>query len=313
MIFYIFRRILGTIPVMGVVALLVFSLLYLAPGDPAVILAGESASMEQLAQMRERMGLDQPMAVQFAKWLGNVLVGDLGTSLHSGQKVTEMIGPRVGPTVSLALVTVVLSLVLAIPMGILAAWARGRWMDKAVMSVAVLGFSTPVFVVGYVLIFVFSVKAGWLPVQGFTPITEDVARFFRTVTLPAVTLSLAYIALVSRITRSSLLETFGEDFIRTARAKGATERRVLLRHALRNSAVPILTVAGSGAAFLIGGVVVTESVFNLPGMGRLVIESVMARDYPVIQGLILLLSLVYIGVNLLTDILYSVFDPRIRY
>lgn len=313
MLFYILRRIVATIPVMGVVALLVFSLLYLAPGDPAVIIAGESASAEQLAKMREDMGLDEPMPVQFAKWLGKVVTGDLGTSLHSGKRVSEMIGARVETTLSLALVTIVLSLLIAIPMGILAAWARGRFADKAMMTTAVLGFSTPVFVVGYTLIYTFSLKAGWFPVQGLTPFSEDPVKFLHTVTLPAFTLSLAYVALVSRITRSSLLEMLGEDFIRTARAKGATERRVLLRHALRNAAVPILTVAGSAAAFLIGGVVVTESVFNLPGMGRLVVESVLARDYPLIQGLILLLSLVYIGINLLTDILYSVFDPRISY
>ncbi len=313
MAFYILRRIIATIPVMGVVALLVFSLLYLAPGDPAIIIAGESASAEQLAKMREDMGLDEPMPVQFAKWLGRVVTGDLGTSLHSGKRVSEMIGARVGTTFSLALVTIVLSLLIAIPMGVLAAWARGRFLDKTMMTIAVLGFSTPVFVVGYALIFTFSVKAGWFPVQGFTPLADDPLRFLRTVTLPAFTLSLAYVALVSRITRSSLLEILGEDFIRTARAKGATERRILLRHALRNAAVPILTVAGSAAAFLIGGVVVTESVFNLPGMGRLVVESVLARDYPLIQGLILLLSLIYIGINLLTDLLYSVFDPRIRY
>ncbi|WP_333827493.1 ABC transporter permease [Pararhodobacter sp.] len=313
MIFYILRRIVATIPVMGVVALLVFSMLFLAPGDPAVIIAGESASAEQLARMRQNMGLDQPLPVQFARWVGRVVTGDMGTSLHSGRPVTEMIGARVSTTLSLAIVTIIFSLLLAIPMGILAAWARGRFIDKAVMSVAVLGFSTPVFVVGYAFIFIFAVKAGWFPVQGFTPLADDPLRFVRTVTLPAITLSLAYIALVSRITRSSLLETLGEDFIRTARAKGATERRVLLRHALRNAAVPIITVAGSAAAFLIGGVVVTESVFNLPGMGRLVVESVLARDYPLIQGLILLLSLIYIGINLLTDILYSVFDPRIRY
>jgi len=313
MLFYILRRIIATIPVMGVVALLVFSMLFLAPGDPAVIIAGESASAEQLARMRQNMGLDQPLPVQFARWVGRVVIGDLGTSLHSGKPVTEMIGARVGTTLSLAIVTIIFSLLVAVPMGILAAWARGRFIDKAVMSIAVLGFSTPVFVVGYAFIFIFAVKAGWFPVQGFTALGDDPVRFLRTVTLPAITLSLAYVALVSRITRSSLLETLGEDFIRTARAKGATERRVLLRHALRNAAVPIITVAGSAAAFLIGGVVVTESVFNLPGMGRLVVESVLARDYPLIQGLILLLSLIYIGINLLTDILYSVFDPRIRY
>lgn len=313
MLFYILRRIIATIPVMGVVALLVFSLLFLAPGDPAVIIAGDGATPAQLEQMRQTMGLDDPLPVQFVNWVGRVITGDLGTSLHSGKSVAEMIGARVGTTLSLAVVTIVMSLLVAIPMGTIAAWARGRFLDKAVMTIAVLGFSTPVFVVGYVLIYTFAVQAKLFPVQGFTPFSEDAFKFFRSVALPAFTLSLAYVALVSRITRSSLLEILGEDFIRTARAKGATERRILLRHGLRNAAVPIITVAGSAAAFLIGGVVVTESVFNLPGMGRLVVESVLARDYPLIQGLILLLSLIYIGINLLTDILYSVFDPRIRY
>ncbi|NRF07671.1 ABC transporter permease [Agrobacterium pusense] len=313
MLAYIARRIVMTIPVMGVVALIVFSLLHLAPGDPAVIMAGDTASPAQLAEIRASLGLDRPIYVQFVYWLGQLLQGNFGTSLHSHKPVAEMISARVGPTLTIAATTMMFSLLVAIPMGVYAAWARGRISDRLVMAVAVLGFSTPVFVTGYVLIYLLSLKAGWFPVQGFTPLSTDPVRFLKTATLPTLTLSTIYIALIARITRSSILEILGEDFIRTARAKGVPETQVVLRHALRNAAVPIVTVAGSGAAFLIGGVVVTESVFNIPGLGRLVVESVLARDYPLIQSLILLLSLIYILINLAVDLLYTVFDPRIRY
>lgn len=313
MLGYLARRVAMTLPVMGVVALIVFALLHLAPGDPASIMAGDAASPAELAEIRARLGLDAPLAVQFVTWLGQILQGNLGLSLHSHKPVAEMIGSRLGPTLSLAVATVTVSLLVAIPMGVYAAWRRGRLSDRLVMAVAVLGFSTPVFVVGYGLIYLLSLKAGWFPVQGFTALTTDPVRFLRTATLPTLTLSTVYIALVARITRSSVLEVLGEDFVRTARAKGVPEARVVLRHALRNAAVPIVTVVGSGAAFLIGGVVVTESVFNIPGLGRLVVESVLARDYPLIQSLILLLSLVYILINLAVDVLYTVFDPRIRY
>ncbi|GJD64311.1 ABC transporter permease [Methylobacterium frigidaeris] len=313
MLGYLARRVAMTLPVMGVVALIVFALLHLAPGDPASIMAGDAASPAELAEIRARLGLDAPLAVQFVTWLGQILQGNLGLSLHSHKPVAEMIGSRLGPTLSLAVATVTVSLLVAIPMGVYAAWRRGRLSDRLVMAVAVLGFSTPVFVVGYGLIYLLSLKAGWFPVQGFTALTIDPIRFLRTATLPTLTLSTVYIALVARITRSSVLEVLGEDFVRTARAKGVPEARIVLRHALRNAAVPIVTVVGSGAAFLIGGVVVTESVFNIPGLGRLVVESVLARDYPLIQSLILLLSLVYILINLAVDVLYTVFDPRIRY
>jgi peptide/nickel transport system permease protein len=313
MLAYVARRVVMTIPVMGVVALIVFSLLHLAPGDPAVIMAGDTASAAQLAEIRSNLGLDRPLYVQFVYWLGQLLQGNFGISLHSNKPVAEMISSRIGPTLSIAVTTMVFSLLVAIPMGVYAAWARGRLSDRLVMAVAVLGFSAPVFVTGYILIYLFSLKAGWFPVQGFTSLAADPIRFVRTATLPTLTLSTVYIALIARITRSSILEILGEDFIRTARAKGVPETRVVLRHALRNAAVPIVTVAGSGAAFLIGGVVVTESVFNIPGLGRLVVESVLARDYPLIQSLMLLLSLIYILINLAVDLLYTVFDPRIRY
>lgn len=310
---YVLKRILSTIPVVGVVAVLVFLLLRLSPGDPALIMAGDSASPEQISAMRERMGLDEPIVVQFFIWLGQVLQGQFGVSLHSNVPVTEMIASRIGPTLALAITTITLSVVIAVPLGTMAAWARGSLLDRLVMTTAVLGFSTPVFVTGYVLVYLLSLKTDWFPVQGYNSLSDGFLAFAKTITLPTLALSTIYIALIARIARSSVLEVLGEDFIRTARSKGATEISVFMRHALRNAAVPIVTVIGIGAAFLISGVVVTESVFNIPGLGRLVVESVLARDYPLIQALILLFSLVYITLNLAIDVSYTFFDPRIRY
>lgn len=313
MIAYVLRRTLSTIPVTGVVAVLVFTLLRLAPGDPAIIMAGDSATADQIAAMHRHMGLDQPIWVQFLVWLGQIVQGDFGVSLHSNVPVTQMIGSRVGPTLSLAVTTMLFSVFVAIPLGALAAWARGRLLDRFIMTLAVLGFSAPVFVTGYSLVYLLSIKTGWFPVQGYRSLADGVGAFTLHIALPALSLSTIYIALVARISRSSLLEIMGDDFIRTARAKGAREITVFLRHALRNAAVPIVTVIGIGAAFLISGVVVTESVFNIHGLGRLVVESVLARDYPLIQALILLFSVVYILLNLAIDLSYTLFDPRIRY
>ena len=310
---YVFKRTIAIIPVAGVVAVLTFLLLRLSPGDPAIIMAGDSATAQQIDEMRRHMGLDQPLVVQFVLWLGQILQGDFGVSLHSNVPVTEMIGSRVGPTLALAVTTMTFSVLVAIPLGLVAAWARGSLLDRGIMALAVLGFSAPVFVTGYTLVWLLSIKAGWLPIQGYKELAEGFGDFTRHIALPALSLSTIYIALIARISRSSILEVLNEDFIRTARSKGAGERRVFLRHALRNAAVPIVTVIGLGAAFLISGVVVTESVFNIPGLGRLVVESVLARDYPLIQALILLFSLVYILLNLAIDLSYALFDPRIRY
>jgi len=310
---YILRRILATIPVVLTVAVLVFGLLRLTPGDPALILAGDSATPEQLTQIRAHMGLDRPITTQFALWAGQVLRGDLGVSLQSNTPVTGMIHDRLGPSLALALSTIVVSTLIAVPLGAFAAWRRGSRMDRAIMAFSVLGFSVPIFVTGYVLILLFAMKLGWLPVQGYKSLQDGMALFARHLVLPTMALSTGFVALIARIARSSILEVMGEDYIRTARAKGITERAVLLAHALRNAAVPIITIIGISIALLISGVVVTESVFNLPGLGRLVVESVQSRDYPVIQGLILLFSMVYIVVNLTIDVLYSIFDPRIRY
>ena len=313
MLSYIVRRILAAIPVMVFVALFVFLLLRLSPGDPAAIIAGDTATPEQLEQIRERLGLNDPLLVQFADWGWRLLQGDFGESILSGTSVTSMIADRMEPTISLALTTIILSILIAVPLGVIAAWKHGTIVDRVVMAISVLGFSVPVFVIAYVLIQIFAINLTWLPVQGFTSIFDDPAAFAQRIALPTLTLTSLYIALIARITRTSMLETLGEDFVRTARAKGLAERRVLMKHALRNSAVPIVTVIGIGFALIISGVVVTESVFNLPGIGRLTVDAVLARDYPVIQGVILLASLLYVAINLMIDIAYVILDPRIRY
>jgi peptide/nickel transport system permease protein len=313
MLAYFARRLVATVPVIVMVAVVVFALLRLTPGDPATILAGDDASAQQLAQLRQAMGLDQPISTQFVVWMGQLLRGDLGVSLMSGTPVLRMIGERIGPTLALASATILLTLLVAIPLGVIAASRQGKWLDRVVMTLSVFGFSVPTFVIGYLLIYLFSLKMGWFPVQGYKPAADGFWPFAQRLVLPTLALSGIYVALVARITRSSIIEVMGEDFIRTARAKGARERAILLRHALRNAAVPIVTIVGIGIASLITGVVVTESVFNLPGLGRLVVEAVLARDYPVIQGLILFFSFTYIVINLLVDLLYTVFDPRIRY
>lgn len=310
---FVLRRLAAALPVMAVVAGVVFAILRLTPGDPAAILAGDSATPQQLEAIRQNLGLDQPVHLQFLQWMGQLLRGDLGASLLSGTPVLEMVGQRMGPSIALCISTIVLAIVVAVPLGVLAAWRQGRLLDRAVMAASVLGFSIPVFVSGYVLILVLSLGLGWFPVQGYKPLSEGLWPFVRSITLPTLALSSVYIALIACITRTSVIEVMNEDFIRTARAKGLGERGVLLGHALRNAAVPIVTIIGVGIAMLIGGVVVTESVFNLPGLGRLVVEAVLARDYPVIQALILLFALVYVLINLVVDLLYTVFDPRIRY
>ncbi|HSZ94778.1 MAG TPA: ABC transporter permease [Bradyrhizobium sp.] len=313
MLGYLLRRVLAAIPVMGVVALFVFLLLRLTPGDPAAILAGDNATPEQLERIRISLGLNQPLYTQFFTWVGSLLRGDLGTSLSSNQPVLKLIGQRIEPSIAVAIATIVLSVVIAVPLGVVAAWKRGTWIDRFVMGLSVVGFSIPVFVIGYVLIQIFAIDLRWLPVQGYRSIGNGFGPFFERLILPTVSLSFIYVALIARMTRASMLDVLSEDYVRTARAKGIGEAGVLLRHGLRNAAVPVITVIGTGFALLISGVVVTESVFNLPGIGRLTVDAVLSRDYPVIQGLILLTSAVYLGVNLMIDVAYTLLDPRIRY
>lgn len=306
-------RLVAAIPVMGVVAIFVFLLLRLSPGDPAAILAGDAATPEMIAAIRADLGLDRPIWEQFVTWLGQLLQGDLGRSVLSKQPVAMMIGQRIEPTISLALTTLLFAVIVAVPIGIIAAWKQGGWIDRGIMALSVVGFSIPVFVLGYILIYFFSMKLDLFPVQGFASLSEGLLPFLERIALPTLTLSFIYIALFARITRAAMLEVLGEDYIRTAHAKGLNESTVLVRHALRNAAVPIVSVIGIGFALLIGGVVITETVFNIPGVGRLVVEAVLARDYPIIQGVILLFSGVYVLINLAIDIAYVLLDPRIRY
>lgn len=298
---------------MLVVALFVFSLLYIAPGDPAAIIAGDQASPEDVDRIRAGLGLDRPFLVRFGTWLWDVLHGDLGTSIFSNQPVIHLIGQRMEPTISLMVLTLLLSITIAVPMGVLAAWNHGTWIDRSIMIFAVFGFSIPVFVVGYLLAYVFALELEWFPVQGYTEISKGFGPWLSHLVLPAVALGGVYIALIARITRATMLEVLSQDYVRTAKAKGVGSRTVLFLHALKNAAVPIVTVIGIGVALLIGGAVVTESVFAIPGLGRLVVDAILRRDYPIIQGVVLLFSFVYVLVNLGVDLLYSVFDPRIRY
>ena len=310
---YLVRRILATIPVMGVVAIFVFSLLYLSPGDPAVIIGGDTATLEDIAKIREKLGLDRPFLVQFGTWLWNVVRGDLGISIFTNLPVSKLILQRVEPTIALTISTLLVTVVVAIPMGVLAAWKAGTWIDRLVMAFAVLGFSFPVFVTGYLMIFSLSIWADLLPVQGYVSITNGFFAFLPNMVLPSLALGMVYIALIARITRASMLEVLSQDYIRTAHSKGLSKPNVLFGHALKNAAVPIVTTLGIGLALLISGVVVTESVFAIPGLGRLTVDAILRRDYPIIQGVILVFSAAYVMINLMIDVAYTFLDPRIRY
>jgi peptide/nickel transport system permease protein len=298
---------------MAIVAVCVFLLLHLSPGDPAAIIAGDNATPANIEMIRKRLGLDEPLWKQFLLWVGQLARGDLGQSMFWNTPVLSLVGQRYQPTLSLALTTLCVAITLAVTLGVLAAWRVATIVDRAVMGFAVLGFSVPVFVVGYLLIYVFAIQLKWLPVQGYTPIEEGFVPWLRNLVLPSLALGLAYVALIARITRATMLDVLAEDYIRTARAKGVATRTMLLRHALKNAAVPIVTVIGIGIALLIGGVVITETVFNIPGIGRLVVDAIARRDYPIIQGVIVLFSGIYVLVNLAVDLSYTFFDPRIRY
>jgi len=298
---------------MTVVAVVVFMLLRLTTGDPAAIIAGDNATSQDVAAIRSKLGLDRPIVQQFVIWVGSVLRGDLGESFFFKKQVSELIAERVEPTLALATCTLLLAVTLAVPLGVLAAWRRGTWIDRGVMGLSVLGFSVPVFVIGYVLIYLVAIQLGWLPVQGYQRLADGFAGFIQRLILPSIALAIIYVALIARITRTSVLEVLNADHVRTARAKGLGDLTVLFRHVLRNAAVPIVTVIGLGVALLIGGVVVTESVFSIPGLGRLTVDAVLARDYPTVQAVILLFSVVYVLINLVVDLSYTFLDPRIRY
>jgi len=313
MLAYIIRRLLATIPVMGVVALFVFSLLYIAPGDPAAVIAGDLATADDIARIHAKLGLDEPFLLRFGNWLWGVLHGDLGVSIFTNLPVTQLVGQRLEPTAALTITTLIVSIAFAIPLGVVAAWKVGTWIDRGVMVIAVLGFSLPSFVLAYILILGFSIELDWLPVQGYVSIRDGFLPFIAHLILPSIALGLIYGALIARITRASMLEVLSQDYIRTAQAKGLAQDAVLVRHALRNAAIPIATVIGIGLALLISGVIVTETVFAIPGIGRLTVDAILRRDYPIIQGVILMFSAAYVLVNLAVDISYTLLDPRVRY
>ena len=310
---FLLKRIIATIPVMIIVAIIVFTLIRLVPGDPAAVIAGNMATNEDIARIRTELGLDRSFLTQLGIWGKGLAMGDLGQSFFFKKDVFALIAERLEPTMALAFLTIVITVLVAVPLGTLAAWRHGGWLDRALMGFSVLGFSIPVFVLGYLLVYFFSLKLEWFPVQGYKPIANGFGPWLRHLMLPAFTLSIVYVALIARVTRASVAEALTEDYVRTARAKGLPESRVLIKHALANAAVPIVTVIGIGIALLIGGVVVTESVFSIPGLGTLTVDAVLARDFPVIQGVILFFAFLYVMVNLLVDVSYLFLDPRIRY
>jgi peptide/nickel transport system permease protein len=312
MLGYVIRRVIATVPVIGMVALFVFSLLYLTPGDPAAVIAGDIATNEDIERIRHSLGLDQPFLQRFGTWAWAILHGDFGISIFTNLPVTQLIGQRVEPTLSLAICTLILSVSIAVPLGVIAAWQAGRTVDRLVMLFSVLGFSVPVFVLAYLLIYLFAITLDWLPVQGYTPIREGLWPWFSRLILPSLALGTIYIALIARITRATMLEVLAQDYVRTAHAKGLAPGAILMHHALKNAAVPIVTIVGIGVALLISGVVVTETVFAIPGIGRLTVDAILRRDYPIIQAVTLIFSGVYVLVNLLVDLSYRLFDPRIQ-
>ncbi len=313
MLSYVLRRLAATVAVMAVVALVVFGLLYFTPGDPAAILAGDAATSDDIRRIREKLGLDQPFHIRFGAWLWALAHGDLGTSIFTNLPVTHLIGQRIEPTLALTGCTLLVAVLVAVTFGVLAAARAGSWLDRAVMTFSVLGFSVPVFVLAYILILVFSIELDWLPVQGYVPLREGFWDWLRHLILPSIALGTVYMALIARITRASMLEVLAQDYIRTAQAKGLDQAGVLGGHALKNAAVPIVTIIGIGIALLISGAVVTETVFAIPGVGRLTVDAILRRDYPIIQGVTLLFSAAYVFVNLAVDLSYLLLDPRIRY
>jgi peptide/nickel transport system permease protein len=308
---YIARRLASTLVVMAIVGIIVFLLVHLAPGSPAAIIAGDNASPAQIDMISHQLGLDEPLPVQFGIWAWNILRGNFGTSIFSGAPVMQLVVGRLPATVSLSLVTIVFAATIAVTAGVFAAWRAGGVLDRCLMGIAALGFSVPVFVVGYFLIYLFAITLHWLPVQGYVALSSGVWPWLSHLVLPALALGLAYLALIARITRASMLEVLSEDYIRTARAKGASSLSQLFYHALRNAGVPIATVIGIGIALLISGVVLTETVFNIPGIGRLTVDAITNRDYPIIQGVMVIFSGAYVVINLLVDLSYSLIDPRI--
>ncbi len=313
MLRYVVRRLLGAIPVLLLVSLMTLSLIWLVPGDAAAEMAGPGASAQELARIRTQMGLDRPFIVQAYQWYGNLLHGDLGQSLLLNRSVTGAIWERLPVTGSLTLLALIMTVVSGLLAGVFAAVRRNTWIDQLAMTIALIGLSLPDFWLGLVGIYLFSVTMGWFPTGGYVPFSQDVWAWFHSLFLPAAALAATQMGLLARMTRSSMLEVLGQDYIRTARAKGLPTSAVVGKHAMVNIAIPTLTVIGVNVGILIGGAVIVESVFSIPGVGRLVIGAIQRRDIPVIQGGLLMIAAAMVVINLIVDLLYAVFDPRVRY
>lgn len=312
MLKFVTKRLLSTIPILLVVLTVVFMIIHLTPGNPASVILGDTASSEQIASLNQELGLDTPLYQQYFVWMSDVVRGDLGTSYFLGQSVTAAISSHIGPTLAIALLAEIIAITVAIPLGIYAATRRGSTSDISIMGVSLLGMSVPSFLLGLFLALIFGVKLGWLPVAGYEPLSSGLWNHFQYLIMASVALGSMQAALFVRMTRSSMLDVLRKDYIRTVRAKGVRERAVVYRHALRNAALPILTVVGQSFGGLITGAVVTETIFNIPGLGQLIIDSVQRRDFPVIQGTVLFITFVFVMVNLMVDLLYGVLDPRVR-
>tara|TARA_B100000749_G_scaffold232679_1_gene189637 strand:+ start:154 stop:1071 length:918 start_codon:yes stop_codon:yes gene_type:complete len=304
--------VLAVIPILIFVGIATFSLVHIAPGDAANIMAGDYAGPDDVKLIRAELGLDKPVATQFVEWASRTLRGDFGKSIYSGRTVAELVSQRLEPTISLTIVGGTLAVLLGIPLGVFAAWRAGSRWDRGIQIFAALGISVPGFWLGFIFILLFAVYLRWFPVIGYVSVTEDFTGWIRSITLPVSLLAISGSSVIIRMTRGSILEVLREDFIRTARAKGLANRPVLFRHALRAGAIPIITVIGTLAGALITGVVVTETVFTIPGLGRLVAETVQNRDFPVVQSMLMLLASFYVFINLMVDLAYVFFDPRVR-
>ena len=309
---YIIKRVLAVIPILIFVGILTFSLVHLAPGDAANIMAGDYAGPDDVKLIRAELGLDKPVSTQFVEWAGRTLRGDLGRSIYSGKSVMELVQARLGPTISLTVAGGLLAVAIGIPLGVFAAWKAGSRWDRGIQIFAALGISIPGFWLGFIMILAFAVYLRWFPVIGYVSPAESFTGWVRSITLPVILLAINGSSIIVRMTRAAILEVLREDYIRTARAKGLANKAVLFRHALRAGAIPIITVVGALAAGLLTGVVVTETVFTIPGLGRLIAETVQTRDFPVVQSMLMLLATLYVFINLCVDLAYVFFDPRVR-
>lgn len=309
---YILKRVLSMIPVLFIVATIVFFLIHLVPGDPAAVILGPEATPQEVEQLREQLGLNKPIYEQFFSWFGGLFQGDLGDSIYMRKPVLEAFSDHIGPTLSLALLAQGISILIAIPIGVLAAKKRGTSVDRVFMLIAMIGLSLPSFLLGLLLMLLFGVHLKWLPAAGYQPISAGIWEHIRYMILPAFALGTIQAAVIARMTRSSMLDVLSMNYIKTAKAKGLKQRVIIYKHAFRNAFIPILTILGETFGSLITGAVVTETVFNLPGIGQLVVNAIVRRDYEVIQGTILIMAMMYLLLNLLIDLLYGVIDPRVR-